>query len=610
MASTTEPCSRVLRLYFKEKSFQLIVSPSISPGGIFGLIKELTGVDVHAQRVVLDNKMVLSERVNVSIIDLNAYLSASNTHRRAVLLQVVNEYETDAHKLPILNALKRMTQTQDEQLLALATMSQAMNMENMSQMLGRLRSNAQSVLQYEDETLQTQALATIPVVELYERAMASENPRPSFSDELLKQLLKWFKHEFFSWTNQPPCQNCSGATTFQGGGHPNEEERAGQAGRVEVYKCNACGTITRFPRYNHPGKLLQTRTGRCGEWANCFTLCCRSLNFDARLANDWTDHVWTEVYSEFLGRWLHCDSCENVMDAPLMYESGWGKKLTYVIGCSRDEVVDVTWRYTDKREEVLERRNMVSEIWLENAIRALNRQQRVGRQFLSSTRCKHMEMRKAVELNQLRDGPRALDRDKEAENCGRVSGSVAWRNARSELGVGTARERALHAGGGDLTHPTSASSAGVTAFVKRVVVRAGMLVDKISFFAADNTCICACGEDGGSEQEPFVMAEDEFLKRIVQRGGDSLDSLTFFTNLGRSKTYGGDGGSVTTSFEAKDGEMITKVHRATGLFCPLIDGIACSPVPTSSRKSEDTEDSGITGSGQSEGADESKQAAE
>jgi hypothetical protein len=139
MASTTEPCSRVLRLYFKEKSFQLIVSPSISPGGIFGLIKELTGVDVHAQRVVLDNKMVLSERVNVSIIDLNAYLSASNTHRRAVLLQVVNEYETDAHKLPILNALKRMTQTQDEQLLALATMSQAMNMENMSQMLGRRR---------------------------------------------------------------------------------------------------------------------------------------------------------------------------------------------------------------------------------------------------------------------------------------------------------------------------------------------------------------------------------------------------------------------------------------------------------------------------------------
>mmetsp|Transcript_7210 Transcript_7210/g.5187 ORF Transcript_7210/g.5187 Transcript_7210/m.5187 type:complete len:125 (-) Transcript_7210:581-955(-) len=119
----------------------------------------------------------------------------------------------------------------------------------------------------------------------------------------------------------------------------------GDASMTELYKCNGCSMEVRFPRFNNPDMLIETRNGRCGEWANTFTCLVRALDHDARYVHDWTDHVWTEAYIRDEQRWVHMDSCENAYDSPKMYEQGWGKKLNYIIAFSKEEVVDVTNRY-------------------------------------------------------------------------------------------------------------------------------------------------------------------------------------------------------------------------------------------------------------------------
>ncbi|KAM9600958.1 peptide-N(4)-(N-acetyl-beta-glucosaminyl)asparagine amidase isoform 1-T1 [Trichechus inunguis] len=303
--------------------------------------------------------------------------------------------------------------------------------------LKMLLSNIQHVLVYENLALQEKALACIPVQELKRRSQEKLSRARKLDkgtivndeDFLLLELLHWFKEEFFHWVNNILCSKCGGQTRSRRDSlPPSDDDLKWGADRVEDHYCDACQFSNRFPRYNNPEKLLETRCGRCGEWANCFTLCCRALGFEARYVWDYTDHVWTEVYSPSQQRWLHCDACEDVCDKPLLYEVGWGKKISYVIAFSKDEVVDVTWRYSCKHEDVISRRTLVKEELLRETINGLNKQRQLS---LSESRRKELLQRIIVELVEF-ISPKT---PKPGELGGRVSGSVAWRVARGEMGL-------------------------------------------------------------------------------------------------------------------------------------------------------------------------------
>uniref|UniRef100_A0A8C8S4A3 Peptide-N(4)-(N-acetyl-beta-glucosaminyl)asparagine amidase n=1 Tax=Pelusios castaneus TaxID=367368 RepID=A0A8C8S4A3_9SAUR len=298
-----------------------------------------------------------------------------------------------------------------------------------------LQSNFQHVLVYENQSLQKKALSFIPVQKLKERAQEKLTQARNMDkgtdvnedDFLLLELLHWFKGEFFQWVNTLPCSKCGGPTELKGNLPPNDDDLRWDGMRVENHHCNQCQFSSRFPRYNNPEKLLETRQGRCGEWANCFTLCCRAVGFEARYVWDSTDHVWTEVYSSSQQRWLHCDPCENVCDKPLLYEIGWGKKLSYIIAFSKDELVDVTWRYSCKHEELLSRRTRVTEAALRGTIDRLNK---LRQRSLSESRRRELLERIIVELVEF-ISPKT---PKPGELGGRISGSMAWRVARGEIG--------------------------------------------------------------------------------------------------------------------------------------------------------------------------------
>ena len=130
-------------------------------------------------------------------------------------------------------------------------------------------------------------------------------------------------------------------------GYPLLSDRLGECGTLweAISACNGwVGGSMSFTsdqeRPCQPVRIYRKHIGRCGEYQDMRNAVARAgLIPSTCTCNSAEDHVWNEFWD---GRWIHWDGG---VDSPMMYENGWGKRISSVWNTRGDSSI---WSVTDK----------------------------------------------------------------------------------------------------------------------------------------------------------------------------------------------------------------------------------------------------------------------
>mmetsp|Transcript_111283 Transcript_111283/g.208659 ORF Transcript_111283/g.208659 Transcript_111283/m.208659 type:complete len:540 (+) Transcript_111283:138-1757(+) len=167
---------------------------------------------------------------------------------------------------------------------------------------------------------------------------------------------------------------------------PTDDEVSDDCVYAELRYCRTCGKnatnkskFFEYSRFHGPLALFDTNQsrqgvmGQCEEFSRAGHALLAALGYEVRYVLDFTDHVWIEVRIPQgpSGTWIHADPSEGVLDQPLMYEKGWGKKLTMIFAFTPTHVEHITARYTDDYYSTVLRRG-ISDDRLKLAVAQVN----------------------------------------------------------------------------------------------------------------------------------------------------------------------------------------------------------------------------------------------